>query len=200
MKKIIVYMLLSFVGLVVTFFIIAPLYEVNSEFEREIIIDRPYRDVLITLANPHALENFVQPSGGQIYDKQWDSFAVNIDQIQFPRPLINSSWKIRAFGHFIVEADVALSHKALLKFVQQVFGDKEQLRIFTALQEPDRIVRDYVTEINLAKDGNKTKAKIRTHMVIRLHMPIFWQDEFQKNVDEINLENQFRIKHLLLDK
>jgi len=178
------------------FLLVAPLQEVESELNnKEFIINSPYKMTVLKLAKSNTLEKIVQTNGGKIYNKQWDKFVINADKIQLP--LADASLEFSATGRFIVETHIPYSHKAILKFVQMVQADKDELKVLTVLLEEDRAVREHSTVMTFSKFGDKTKVKLSNRMVISLRMPLFWHEEFQARVDSINLSNQKYIVHLL---
>lgn len=183
-----------FVILFCSFFIFSN-YDSYSSIEEEFVVNKPYFNVVRSLATKDSLEKAIEEDNGKLISKSWDNFILEVPK----RVLRIREYKLEGLLHFTVEKyDLSLG-LLTLDFNQEVKVDKDIFFVKIYLVSPNSKINLYNKTIEikpLAEDS--TNVFIKSDLKIVKFIPYFFKDYMNKKVDESNNKDLLKLKNNII--
>lgn len=173
--KYVLWIVSVFVALAVIYYLFTPIVEIKDDKSNSFVINKPFKQVVLSLAKDDVFDEIVKANGGRILKKQ-KSNEFHIDKIMKPE------WHIEGYGVYLVEFKTPYK-TFTVNIHEQMQGSKNRLETTTYSVGGNA---RFQTHLQIEPDGEGTRVTTRNFIVIRERIPASYLDQIRKNVVESN--------------
>lgn len=140
-------------------------------------IDEDFDRVRKILTRTNALESIVSSQQGEVIHQEWEDLDLSANRLLGP-------WDVNGKGILIVRTKDADLGTLILKFKQTVHIDEDTLVSKSWLADPVGGLKEYNTEMVMARDGKKTKVTNQIYMEYERRLPKSYIDYMDRKIAE----------------
>jgi hypothetical protein len=159
------------------FYFFVPRHCSQGDQEDIYYIDEEFDRVRKILVRTDSLEEIVSYQHGEVLYQEWKNLDLSMRRLLGP-------WDVNGSGELVVRTEDPDAGSLVLKFRQTVHIDEDSLVSKTFLDSPVGNLKEYITELVMVREGEKTHVKNRIIIKYERRLPTSYIDYMDQKISE----------------